>query len=59
MRDTLAAYPSLEGTTGVQEMVVNGISGPVILPEYGGKFIGFEARVTVRMRFARTFAQGE
>jgi hypothetical protein len=59
LRDTLASYPSLEGTTGVQDVTVRGASGPAILPEYAGKFIGFETRVTVRMRLTRTFAQGE
>ena len=52
------ANPHL-GVDGVQEVIVRRATGPVILPEYGGKFIGFELTVEVQMTFARDFANGE
>lgn len=59
VRDVLAGYPSLGGTAGVIDTTVMGATGPAILPEFGGKFIGFEMRLSVRMVFKRSFADGE
>lgn len=56
-RDKFASYPQLNAILGVQESIVNSITGPVILPEYGGKFIGFEMSLSVRMVFQRTFCE--
>ncbi len=52
-------HPSLAGTRNVQEAVVLGDSGIVILPEYDGKYIGFELRVAVRFLISRSFADYE
>lgn len=40
-------WPQLKGVAYVQEASVISDSGIVILPEWGGKFIGFELRVRV------------
>jgi len=59
VRDELAKYPSLGGVLGVLEATVETDSGIAILPEYEGKFIGFEVRVRVMSLIARTYATRE
>jgi hypothetical protein len=53
------AAPSLGGTAFVQRTRVLGDSGIVILPEWGGKFVGFEVRLQVISLEPRVYAKGE
>jgi hypothetical protein len=48
-----------ESTLGVMNTRVMGDSGPVILPEYDGQFIGAEIVVQVVRHIERTFFSGE
>ncbi len=48
----------LGGVEGVQTSRVVSDSGIVLLPEWGGKFIGFEVRLAVTMIRERHFAHG-
>lgn len=60
VRDRLISYsPSLGGTAGVLEARVQGDSGVAVLPEYGGKYLGFEVRIGVRSILAIEYAEGE
>jgi len=43
--------------TGIERTLVLGDSGIVILPEWDGKFIGFEVRLQVAEVIARTYAR--
>lgn len=47
LNQALRDNPSLGGVAGVQKSLVVGDSGIVLLPEWGGKFIGFEIRLQV------------
>ncbi|MHB0922632.1 MAG: hypothetical protein ACYC3H_01535 [Bellilinea sp.] len=51
-------YPRLSRTNRVREARVVSDSGIVILPEWGGKFIGFEIRLAVTTLEPRAY-QGE
>lgn len=55
----LAKYPRLNRLDFVRNMVVTGDSGVVLLPEYGGKFIGAEIRLQITYHIQRTIAPGE
>lgn len=61
LRDRLASYPLLAtdaaGVAGIERTLVLGDSGIVILPEWDGKFIGFEVRLQVAEVIARTYAR--
>lgn len=59
VRNYLAARPQLGLVSGVQEAKVLGDSGPAILPEYDGKYLGFEVRLQVTYAIERAFAAGE
>jgi hypothetical protein len=54
----LRSYPHL-GVDWVQKAQVAGDSGIVILPEYAGKYIGFEIQLEVAYYVKRTYAAGE
>lgn len=58
VRNEFAKYPHL-GVDGVFDAVVVGDSGPAILPEWEGKYVGFEVRLEVRSVIARSYADGE
>jgi hypothetical protein len=58
---TVAAYRShygLGGVAGVQTARVVSDTGVVLLPEWGGKFIGFEIRLAVTTIRDREYARG-
>jgi hypothetical protein len=58
----LAAYrkhPKLYGLEWVARVKVGSDSGVIILPEYGGKFIGFEISLDVVYITPRTYASSE
>jgi hypothetical protein len=59
VRDALAGRPTLNGTAGVRKLGVLGDSGIILLPEYGGIFIGFVLRVQVEETVDRIYAAGE
>lgn len=50
-------WPQLKGVAYVQEATVISDSGIVILPEWGGKFIGFELRVRVEYLQPKNLAE--
>ena len=59
---TLSAFrfhPQLEGLDWVEEVVIASDSGVIVLPEYGGKFIGFEIPLDVKYFTPRTYAANE
>jgi len=56
--ETYRKYPRLSKTAFVREAAVVSDTGIVILPEWGGKFIGFEIRLQVETIEPRTY-QGE
>ena len=56
---TLRKYPKLKGLEWIERMTVNTDSGVIILPEYGGKFIGFEIQLGVKYIAPRSFAANE
>ena len=45
LKTAFLARPNLGGLDGIQDVMVLGDSGTIILPEYGGQFIGFEIRI--------------
>jgi hypothetical protein len=51
------AYPQLGGVAGVQLAEPVSDSGIVVLPEWGGKFIGFELRLEVNYILPRTYKE--
>jgi hypothetical protein len=53
------SHPSLGGVAGVQNAYPSGDSGVAILPEWGGKFIGFEVQLSVTTVRDRVLASGE
>jgi hypothetical protein len=60
LRDRLASYPILRTSDAsvlhVERTLVMGDSGIAILPEWDGKFIGFEVRLQVTELVTRTYA---
>lgn len=52
-------YPHLDKTARVRASRIVSDSGIVLLPEWGGKYIGFEIRLEVYTIEPRTYAQGE
>lgn len=59
VRGVLASSPQLGQVRYVQSATVLGDSGIAILPEYDGKYVGFEVRLQVREVFSHTFSEGE
>jgi hypothetical protein len=59
VRTLYFSYPALGGVVGVQSALPLGDSGVVILPEWGGNYIGFELRLQVIEYAPRSFAEGE
>jgi hypothetical protein len=57
-RDHFAGYPTLNGAIGVRNALITGDSGVAILPEYEGRFIGFQIDLTVDYIVARLIAGG-
>lgn len=49
-------YQNLKGLEFVEKVVVGSDSGVIVLPEYGGKFIGFEIPIDVKYFALRTYA---
>ena len=58
-RDTFAKHRKLGNVRGVKRSIVDSDSGIVILPEYEGRFIGFEIRLKVSEGVTRSAAPGE
>lgn len=56
---TFRSYPTLNGVARVQQSVVLGDTGVAILPEWGGKFIGFQINLEVTTYEPRSYADGE
>lgn len=52
-------YSTLNNLPYVRSHRVVSDSGVVILPEYGGQFIGFEVRLSVEYLYERVYAPGE
>ena len=52
-------YSTLNNLSFVRSHRVVSDSGVVILPEYGGQFIGFEVRLSVEYLYDRVFEPGE
>lgn len=57
--DKFRSYPQLNGLKFVERLRVVSDSGVAILPEYGGKFIGFEVRLEVQYIQRRALAARE
>lgn len=58
-RSLFDGYPTLDDLPFVVRSKVLGDSGPAILPEYGGKFIGTEIRLQVTYLVPRIYLHGE
>ncbi len=59
---TLAAlrkHPRLAGLDWIERAVIGSDSGVIILPEYGGKYIGFEVPVDITYITPRVYAANE
>lgn len=54
-----AKYPHFRDVNFVQKCVIVSDSGVIILPEYGGKYIGFEIALDITYFAPRSFAAGE
>jgi hypothetical protein len=52
-------YPRFNDVDWVEKVNLLSDSGVIILPEYGGKFIGFEIQLDITYIAPRTFAAGE
>ena len=57
--DTFQMHPTLGKIARVRRSRVVSDSGIVLLPEWGGKYIGFEVRLEVETIEPRTYAKGE
>jgi len=55
----LRKHVSLKGLEWVEKIMVGSDSGIIILPEYGGKFIGFEIPIDVIYFALRSYASNE
>jgi len=55
----LRQHPKIKNLDWVEKMTVGSDSGVIILPEYGGKFIGFEIHIDVIYFSVRTYASNE
>lgn len=55
----LRQHPKIKSLDWVEKMTVGSDSGVIILPEYGGKFIGFEIPIDVSYFAIRTYASNE
>jgi hypothetical protein len=55
----LASYPGLNNLSRILNSEVMSDSGPAILPEYEGKYVGFEIRLVVTSIVARNYAAKE
>jgi hypothetical protein len=52
-------YPRLNRLAGIDHASLRSDSGVVILPSYGGTYVGFELRLEVQYLQERTYANGE
>lgn len=57
--DQYRKYPRLGRTARIRSARIISDSGIVLLPEWGGKYIGFEIRLEVYTIEPRTYATGE
>jgi hypothetical protein len=58
-KNVLSRYPSLLLTQWVQKMELVRDSGITILPDWGGKWIGFELQISVVQNYRRCIADQE
>ena len=56
---TLRQHPKLKGMEWVEKLTAGSDSGVILLPEYGGKFIGFEIPLDITYIALRTYASNE
>jgi hypothetical protein len=56
---TFRKHPKLKGLDWIEKVVVGSDSGIIILPEYGGKFIGVEIPLDITYIVPRTYAANE
>lgn len=56
-RDLFFSWPQLNATAWVQTSAPISDSGVIILPEYGGKHVGFELRLQVQEHVKRTYQE--
>lgn len=59
LRDRLLMYPSLGNVATVQMMTPISDSGVIVLPDYGGLYIGFSITITTLEIVSRTYASNE
>lgn len=59
LRTKLLQYPNLGSVATVQMMTPLSDSGVIVLPEYGGLYVGFIVTINTLEIVARTYASGE
>lgn len=59
LRDRLLMYPSLGNVATVQQMTPISDTGVIVLPEYGGLYVGFTITIQTLEIVSRTYASNE
>jgi hypothetical protein len=57
VRDLYFGWPQLDATDWVQTSAPASDSGVILLPEYGGKYVGFELRLEVQEHIKRIYQE--